>query len=183
MKREVNEFRIDPLTISTSEGRVKELLEKAKKNIGKELNILGVLAHSPVLLESYFALGEIASKSVFSVKYREQLALAIAQENQCVYCLSAHTAINKSLSSLDEEILLNRKGESLDPKVAAGLTFAQEVVRMNGKPSVEAIEKFKEAGYTDRDVMETLLMVVLNMLTNYANHIGNTEIDFPEIAL
>ncbi|APD06130.1 hypothetical protein UJ101_00591 [Flavobacteriaceae bacterium UJ101] len=179
----MNEFRIDPLTISTSEGKAKELLENAKKNVGKELNVFGVLAHSPELLEAYFTLGQIAGKGNFSAKYREQLAIAIAQENQCEYCLSAHTTIGKGAGLSEEEMTLNRKGDSLDSKTAAGLKFAQEVVKTKGLPSKEEIEKFKSAGYTNGDVMETILVVVINTLTNYANHIAKTEVDFPKVSL
>lgn len=179
----MNEFKMNPLTISTSEGKAKELLESTKKSVGKELNFFGVLAHSPELLEAYLSLGEFAGKGAFSAKYREQLAVAIAQENQCEYCLSAHTTIGKGAGLSEEEIILNRKGHSLDPKTAAGLTFAQAVVRTKGRPSEEEIERFKSAGYTDRDIMETILVVVMNTLSNYANHIAKTEVDFPKVSL
>jgi len=45
---------------------------------------------------------------------REQLALLIAQQNHCDYCLSAHTAIGKMVGLKENQIV-----ESVKEKAAA----------------------------------------------------------------
>ena len=39
----------------------------------------------------------------------------------------------------------------------------------------------KNAGYNDEDILEIVLNVVANTLTNYVNHIADTEVDFPSV--
>jgi alkylhydroperoxidase family enzyme len=40
----------------------------------------------------------------------------------------------------------------------------------------------KLAGYDDAEVIEIVLHVALNTLTNYVNEVAKTEIDFPVVA-
>ncbi|MDC1162077.1 carboxymuconolactone decarboxylase family protein, partial [Tenacibaculum sp.] len=95
--------------------------------------------------------------------------------------LSAHTAIGKMNGLNEDQIEQNRKGLSSDSKVQAGLQFAQSVTKNRGNVATEELNTIKEAGYTDSDVLEIVLNVVSNTLTNYVNHIAQTEVDFPSV--
>jgi len=55
----------------------------------------------------------------------------------------------------------------------------QQIVESRGHVSPAEVAAFKAAGHTDADVLEVLVNVVLNIYTNYTNHIAGTEIDFP----
>lgn len=48
-----------------------------------------------------------------------------------------------------------------------------------GNPTEADLEAFKGAGWTDAHVIEVIAHVALNTLTNYTNHIAETEVDFP----
>ena len=63
----------------------------------------------------------------------------------------------------------------------SGLVFAQEVTEKRGQVSSSALQAVKDAGYNDGEVLEIVLNVVSNTLTNYVNHIAETEIDFPVV--
>ena len=39
----------------------------------------------------------------------------------------------------------------------------------------------KDAGYSEAEVMEIVVHVALNTLTNYVNEVAQTEIDFPAV--
>ncbi len=171
--------RIATLNPDTTTGKAKELFTAVKNKLGFIPNLIKVFGNSPATLQTYLSLGELTAGGNFSNKFREQLALSIAEENDCDYCLSAHTAIGKMNGLSDEEIIESRKANIADAKQKAGLKFAQSVTRNRGKVSTEEIKTVKEAGYTDEDVLEIVLNVVSNTLTNYVNHIANTEIDFP----
>lgn len=41
------------------------------------------------------------------------------------------------------------------------------------------VQAVKAAGYDDAQVIEIVLHVALNTLTNYVNEVAKTEIDFP----
>ena len=173
--------RIETLNPETTTGKSKELLDAVQSKLGFIPNLIKVFGNSPATLQSYLSLGDLTASGNFSNKFREQLALAIAEENSCNYCLSAHTAIGKMNGLTDEQTEANRQGRSSDDKVTAGLQFAQSVTRNRGNVSSEELAAVKAAGYNDSDNLEIVLNVVSNTLTNYVNHIAETEIDFPAV--
>jgi alkylhydroperoxidase family enzyme len=59
--------------------------------------------------------------------------------------------------------------------------FAAKIVRERGHVSDADIRAVKEAGHTDAQVVEIVLHVALNTLTNYINEVAKTEIDFPVV--
>jgi uncharacterized peroxidase-related enzyme len=173
--------RIETLNPDTTTGKSKELFNAVQSKLGFIPNLIKVFGNSPATLQTYLSLGELTGSGNFSNKFREQLALAIAEENECDYCLSAHTTIGKMNGLTDEQTVQNRQGISSDLRVEAGLKFAQEVTKKRGQVSSEEIAKVKAAGFNDGDVLEIVLNVVANTLTNYVNHIAETEIDFPVV--
>ena len=44
-----------------------------------------------------------------------------------------------------------------------------------------AISSVRAAGLTDGDIVETVANVVLNIFTNYVNHVARTAADFAEV--
>ena len=173
--------RIETLNPETTAGTSKELFDGVNKKLGFIPNLIKVFGNSPATLKAYLSLGEIAGSGNFSAKFREQLALAIAEENSCNYCLSAHTAIGKMSGLTDEQTEQNRQGLSDDLKVQAGLKFAQLVTKNRGLVNNDELQAVKDAGYSDGDILEIVLNVVSNTLTNYVNHIAQTEVDFPKV--
>lgn len=180
-KQKIMSTRIETLNPETTTGKSKELFNAVQNKLGFIPNLIKVFGNSPATLQSYLGLGELTASGNFSNKFREQLALAIAEENACNYCLSAHTAIGKMNGLTGEEAEKNRQGISADAKTQAGLQFAQNVTKNRGQVSTEAIKAVKEAGYNDGDILEIVLNVVANTLTNYVNHIAETEVDFPSV--
>jgi uncharacterized peroxidase-related enzyme len=173
--------RIETLNPETTTGKSKELFDAVQKKLGFIPNLIKVFGNSPATLQTYLSLGELTGSGTFSNKFREQLALAIAEENSCNYCLSAHTAIGKMNGLTDEQTVNNRQGIANDSKIQAGLQFAQDVTKNRGQVSSEAINAVKSAGYGDGEILEIVLNVVSNTLTNYVNHIAQTEVDFPSV--
>ena len=181
LKIEKMNTRIETLNPDTTTGKSKELFNAVQSKLGFIPNLIKVFGNSPATLQTYLSLGELTASGNFSNKFREQLALAIAEENNCNYCLSAHTAIGKMNGLTDEQTEQNRQGFANDSKTQAALKFAQKVTRKRGQVSSKEIQDFKNAGHNDSDVLEIILNVVANTLTNYVNHIAETEIDFPLI--
>ena len=173
--------RVATLNPETTTGKSKELFDAVNKKLGFIPNLIKVFGNSPATLQTYLSLGQLTASGNFSNKFREQLALAIAEENDCNYCLSAHTAIGKMNGLSEEQTELNRQGLANDSKVQAALQFAQQITKKRGQVSSEEITAFKNAGHSDEDVLEIILNVVSNTLTNYVNHIAQTEIDFPKV--
>ena len=173
--------RIQTLNSETTTGEAKDLFNAVNDKLGFIPNLIKVFGNSPATLKGYLSLSELTSGGTFSNKFREQLALVIAQENACDYCLSAHTAIGK-MNGLNEEQIANaRQGVALNDKETAGLVFAKHLVANKAIVDTASLQAVKDAGFNDGEILEIVLNVVFNLLTNYTNHLAETEIDFPVV--
>lgn len=171
-----------PASVATSPVTSQPLLEAVHKQLGSVPNLFRVVGNSPAALEGYLGLSGALGKGKLEAKTRERIALAVSELNGCDYCLSAHSYLGKNLAKLDEaEIAANREGGSSDPKADAALRFAAKIVVARGHVSDADVQAVKAAGYDDAQVVEIVLHVALNTLTNYVNEVAKTEIDFPVV--
>ncbi len=169
-------------SIEAAPSKAQPLLEAARKQLGSVPNLFRVIANSPAALEGYFGLSGALSKGQLSAQTRERIALAVAEVNGCGYCLSAHTYLARNVAKLDDaEISANRSGASNDPKADAAVKFAVAVVEARGHISQADVDAVRQAGFDDAEIVEIVVHVALNTLTNYVNEVAGTEIDFPVI--
>ena len=173
--------RLNAVDPSTASGETKELLDAVQSKIGMTPNVLRTLANSPVALKSYLAVSETLAGGSFDPKTREAIALTVAGANDCSYCASAHAALSKALNVNGDEISLRLLGVSRDPALNALLAFARTVVEKHGFVDDTDLSTVRAAGHSDSAIVEIVANVTANILTNYINHIAETEIDFPEI--
>jgi uncharacterized peroxidase-related enzyme len=153
-----------------------------KKQLGVVPNLFRLVGNSPAALEGYLGLNGALAKGALEAPTRERIALAVAEINGCDYCLSAHSYLGKNLAKLsDAEIAANRDGGSTDPKADAAVHFAVRLVNARGHVSDSDIKAVRDAGYSDAQLIEIVLHVALNTLTNYVNEVAKTEIDFPVV--
>ena len=171
-----------PASIEASPAASQPLLQAVKKQLGMLPNLFRLVGNSPAALEGYLGLNGALAKGTLEAPTRERIALAVAQINGCDYCLSAHSYLGKNLAKLSEtEIAANRGGRSGDQKADAAVGFAVKLVNARGHVADADIKAVKDAGYTDAQVIEIVLHVALNTLTNYVNEVAGTEIDFPVV--
>lgn len=171
--------RIDPVDPATATGERKEMLDVVRGRMGMVPNLLATLARAPAALGAYLELSARLGRSHLRPALREQVALAVAEANACSYCLAVHGAYAAHLKLPDEEILANRQARSSDPKTEAALRFARAVVDTRGFVSDDALAEVRAAGYDDERVLEVVTTVALNLLTNYASHVAEVDLDFP----
>jgi uncharacterized peroxidase-related enzyme len=171
-----------PASIEAAPAAAQPLLAAVKKQLGIVPNMFRAISNSPAALEGYLGLNGALAKGALEAPTRERIALAVAEVNGCDYCLSAHTYLGKNLSKLsDAEMSANRDGGSTDAKADAAVRFAVKLTQSRGHPSDADLGAVKAAGYTDAQVIEIVLHVALNTLTNYINETVKTEIDFPVV--
>ena len=169
-----------PPSIQAASAAARPLLEGVKKKLGVVPNLFRVVANSPAALEGYLGLLGALDQGMLPAATRERIALAVAQINGCNYCLSAHTYLAKAVAKLsDGEIAANRHGGSLDPKADAAVRFAAKVALYRGQVDDTDMQAVRAAGYDDAQIVEMVVHVALNTLTNYINEVARTEIDFP----
>jgi AhpD family alkylhydroperoxidase len=105
-----------------------------------------VFARSDALTRGMLAFGGALQDGAFNGPVAEQIAIAVANENRCAYCLAAHTAAGRA-HGLDEQTLSDaRSGGASIPRVAAALRFVQAVVRERGHVGNEDLGAARAAG-------------------------------------
>ncbi|MEM9752602.1 MAG: carboxymuconolactone decarboxylase family protein [Planctomycetota bacterium] len=172
--------RIQPLSPEQA-GDAQPTLEAVGKKLGLVPNMYATVAHSPAALD--YALTGSAKMAKFSLspQLREQLALTAAGANQCDYCASAHTAIGQSLGLTDDQTRDALHAQADDEHTQAVLTLAQQIVQNRGHVSDDQLQAARDAGVTDAQLVETVVVTAHNILTNYINHFADPDIDFPRV--
>ena len=169
-----------PATVDATPAASRPLLDAVHKQLGSVPNLFRVVAASPAALEGYLGMSGALAKGRLPAPTRERIALAVAQLNDCGYCLSAHSFLGKNLARLSEaEIAANRRGRSLDVQADAAVQFAVQVARARGHVSDADLQAVRDAGYDEAQIIEIVQHVALNTWTNYLNSVAQTDIDFP----
>ena len=174
---------INPVNPEKADTRTAATLQAVRKKLGVLPNIFTTFAQSPAALNGYIQLGECLAGGRLTVRQREQVALAVAQENACQYCLSAHAAIGQGAGLSDDDIERARAGGATDAVDNLVTLFALKVTRTRGEIGDADIAEAHQGGLDDGLIVEIIAHVALNVMTNYLNKVAGTEIDFPVIEL
>ena len=171
--------RMPMIELEDATGAQETLLSQVKKGMGAVPNMTKAMANSPAALKAYLQLSGALAGGSLGANTRERLALALAQVNECDYCLSAHTMMSPAAGLSTEDIRDARKVSASDPKNDAILKFAVSVVENNGSATAEQVNDLRAAGVTDGEIAEIVAVIALNTMTNFFNKIAETDIEFP----
>ncbi len=175
--------RITSVSNENANSEQRGLLEAIQGQLGMVPNFLRVFAHSPDALKAFLGLHHIANHGSLDAATRERIALALAQKNECEYCLSAHTAIGRKAGLGSDEIEANRAGSSHDAKAAVAVKFARALAEHNGAVTNAELQTMRDAGFSEADIVEVITHVGMNVLTNILGKASRVDIDFPKVAL
>lgn len=171
---------VDP---QTATGEAANLLAAVRSKLGATPNFLRVLANSPAALGAFLGLHQIAEHGALDLPTRERIAVALAEQNGCQYCLSAHSAIGRKAGLSGDEIDANREGTSHDAKAAAAVAFARALVENKGDVTQAELDAVRAAGYGEAEIVEIIVHVGMNLLTNILGRASRVDIDFPKVEL
>lgn len=144
------------------------------------LNIFKGMANSQAGLPAYLGLAGALGNSDFNDQQKEAIALVVASINGCEYCTAAHTFLGTKAGLTEDQTIALRQGDSTgDAKIDALATFSKTIVNSKGFVEDADIAAFKDAGYTDANVVDTVVAITLNVYTNFFNHVNETEVDLP----
>ena len=161
----------------------KILLDAIQSQLGMVPNFLKVFANSPAALRAFLGLHGIASEGSLEAPTRERIALALAEQNACQYCVSAHSAMGRKAGLNGAEIEANRSGTSQDSKAAVAVKFAAALSEHKGQVTTAELLEVRNAGYSESDIVEIITHVGLNILSNIIGKASQVEIDFPKVEL
>jgi AhpD family alkylhydroperoxidase len=173
--------RITPMDPASAGGRARELLDAVRASLGATPNMTTTMARSAVL-EGWLGLNRALRKGSITTADGERIAIAVAQANDCSYCLSAHTYLGTNVARLDgAEIDRARSFASANPKSAAVLAFAEAVLRTTGGVSDADVDAARQADLTDAQLGDIVGHVAVNVLTNLFNRTFAVDVDFPVV--
>ena len=175
--------RITLVTPEKANAEQAELYSAIYSQLGMVPNFLKVVANSPAALRAFLGLQRIASEGDLDFQTRARIALALAQQNACQYCVSANTALGYEAGLSSAEMRANRAGASHNPKADMAIKFALALADNSGDISNADFLAIRFAGYNDADIVEIITHVGMNMLTNIIGKASRAEIDFPKIEL
>jgi uncharacterized peroxidase-related enzyme len=172
----INNFELHDNT--TAPPASAEILDGVQKAWGFVPNLHRVLAESPAALEAYNTLVSLAEKSSFNAVERNVAYLAIIYENECTYCMAGHTNISRGAKVPEDAIAAIRDGRPIaDPKLQALREFAAKITRQRGFVTEKDVAAFKAAGYSNRSVLDLLVLAAAKLISNYTNHLADTPND------
>lgn len=159
------------------------LLSQIHGAFGATPNMFKAVANSPAALKSMWGSFGALGGGVIPAKLGEQIAVAVADRNACEYCLAAHTALGRKAGASAEEMTAAQDGQATDPKTAAALRFALQLVEARGQIGQADVQAVRAAGFSDEEIVEILAHVALNLFTNYVNVAFAVPVDFPGVKL
>ena len=175
-------LNLEDLTLKTAPKVSKEILEKTQKDLGFIPNMYVKMANNPSLLESYTnSYNSFRKNSGFTSIEQEVVFLSVAYENNCEYCMAAHSFIADKMSKVPIEITdAIRDGKRIpDLKLAALSKLTRSITVHRGVVSQNEITNFLKAGYNDSHVLGIITGVAVKTMSNYSNHITHPEVDAP----
>lgn len=159
------------------------ILEAVAAKMGKIPNLYATIGYSSAALKAMLDTETTLSHdSSYSAKEREAINLIVSQINNCDYCLAAHTMIGKMRGFSEEDTIAIRKGAYSDAKLNAVILLAKSIVSNKGTAEESDLNRFFEAGYDEKALVELAALIALRSFTNYVFANTKIPVDFPEAA-
>jgi uncharacterized peroxidase-related enzyme len=171
--------RLPIITYEKADQDTKTTYDAIASKFGMVPNIFKGMANSSVTLNAYLKLDEMITGGNFSPLEQDIVRIVVSQANGCDYCVAAHTMGLSSKGMNTKEILNIRKGAASDAKHKALADFTLKVLETKGFVSDDDLESFKKAGFTDTHAAEVTVIIAQKTLSNFFNHINDTDLDLP----
>lgn len=149
------------------------------KRIGKVPNLYATMGYSAPALKMFMDMEDDLSKSVFTPKEREAIALIVSEINGCAYCLAGHSLLAMKSGFTKDETLDIRRGHTADVKLNAIVGLAKSIVENKGKGDEISLNNFYAAGFDEAALMELIGFITVRVYTNYVFAMTEIPVDFP----
>ena len=165
-------------TIDTAHPDSRAALEGLRQEVGFLPNLAATMAESPTLIEGFTTLRQILGRSSFSPVERETIALAVSFENDCTYCMAAHSTFAK-MGGISEPALeaLRVGGTPSDERLGALASYTRHVMSTRGYATGEATQRFLDAGFTPAQAPGVIAAIMCTTIANYAHNLTGCALD------
>jgi AhpD family alkylhydroperoxidase len=167
-------------TIENADQVSSKLLEGAQKKMGMIPNMYAGMANNTALIEGYIAsYTSFRENSGFMPQEQEVVFLSVAYENNCDYCMAAHSFVGDNMTKVPTEVTdaIRNNTEIPDAKLKALSDFSKVMTAKRGLPTQDETNAFLNAGYTEENILGVISGIGVKTMSNYFNHFFRTEVD------
>src|SRR5579875_1716672 len=108
MEVHMSKFKVH--TLETAPAEVHGLFEEVQKAYGFVPNLLAVMAEAPPVAKAYPALSRLFEETSLTPAEKQVVLLAVSYENNCTYCMAAHSGGAERAGVSSEAIAALRAG-------------------------------------------------------------------------
>jgi AhpD family alkylhydroperoxidase len=142
-------------------------------------NLARVMAESPAALDLLLAgYAALSAKSTLSPAEQQLVSVVASRENDCEYCVAAHSTMALGSGLAPEVLVAAREGTPIEGhRLSVLRATTEQLVRKRGWLDTASKKSFLDAGYQPGQLFEIVGWLALKLLTNYTNHIAETPVD------
>jgi alkylhydroperoxidase family enzyme len=169
-------FRVH--TIESAPERSKPAMQQLKAAFGAIPNIAGVMATSPVLINSLVGLFGNVHGGSFTEPQIQAVLLTDAVTNAAEWAVAFHTALalKEGLDPADVQAI--REGRlPKDVNLAALSALAKTMIEKRGRLDEQDINRFLAAGFSKDHLLEVIAIIAASTITNYTASITKPPLD------
>ena len=164
-------------TLTSAPAGSQPLLRGLHDQVGFVPNLAARMSESPSLLEAFLKLREAAAKGSLDSATRELVAIAVATETGCTYCVAAHSTFASKLGAAAGDISAARAAQDVgDARTRALLRFVRALAQRRPDVADRAREALA-AGLTLSGLLDTLVAVAVPMLATSVHQLGDVPLD------
>lgn len=160
--------RLPRLTPRTA-GASRDILSDLVSLHGQAGDMVSTMAHSPAVLNGYLHLSRSMKGAKLDRRISERISIAVQVQQGCGLCLDSHIETARTAGVDEDEIEQARAGTSADPATAAIIDLALKIYREPTAITDEHILNLYGHGYSDREIIDVVGTVSLNLLTGAFN--------------
>jgi uncharacterized peroxidase-related enzyme len=175
--------RLSSIQPDAATGETAEVFAAIKKSVGRVPNSFVMIGtHAPGALAAILSADKILSKGSLPRADQETVKLIVSELGGCDYCVAGHSVVGKMAGLTPEVMRRIRAGEATgDAKRDALVRFVRILIKTSGTVDAAEVSRVRDAGYTERQLIEIALAIAVITFTNVANRINDTVIDFPAV--
>ena len=150
---------------------VQALFDKADEKLGFVPNVLRVYALRPRHLELWNTFYDelMRGESTLTKVQREMIAVVVSVANSCAYCIAAHSAALRKLTKdppLADQIATDHAQAGISDRMKRALDYALKLTRSPDAMAEDDVQRLRDAGWTDEDVMDIAEVAAMFNFTN-----------------
>jgi uncharacterized peroxidase-related enzyme len=165
-------------TIASAPSDSKASLEALKQGLGFVPHLAATMAESPTLVNGFVGLRQTLARGELSPVEREIVAIAVSIENDCAYCVAAHSTFAAMAGADESALAAARSGTAPeDARLAALYTFARRVVTQRGYATPEDVEAALDSGLSRAALLEAIAQIGHTTIANLAHNLSDAPLD------